>query len=394
MSKIKRCQNYADSLYKDDEAVNHYLSSINCSLCNEVNSINEKDEYEVFMDNCADTSLFNNSQMLENIKECDGKIRGIQANAPGIKINKQGTFLKDVVVKLSEESNKNILSQGQLMELPGWDVAVNNDTKDIYLTVPGYDEPFLFKKKGRLWSCSFRNMFEFKINSIETVKLNERSYDKKQILKAREALTYRRRLGYPGPAQFLKQVGSITDSPVSPHDAARGLNIYGRVMFYMKGKETWRPAYFPEPEEIPRVVEQVQKLHMDVVFLFGVAFLISVSFPMDLTVLTLLGKLGARSTASIRVAIPIRLLISKKHINWHSSTLQPLVRSVQLVQFIILRLIIDRRILKEALIDFVKTKIKVKVMETILKTLVRQILAMLKIKIKRKTISPTPGAGG
>ena len=209
MSKIKRCQNYADSLYKDDEAVNHYLSSINCSLCNEVNSINEKDEYEVFMDNCADTSLFNNSQMLENIKECDGKIRGIQANAPGIKINKQGTFLKDVVVKLSEESNKNILSQGQLMELPGWDVAVNNDTKDIYLTVPGYDEPFLFKKKGRLWSCSFRNMFEFKINSIETVKLNERSYDKKQILKAREALTYRRRLGYPGPAQFLKQVGSI-----------------------------------------------------------------------------------------------------------------------------------------------------------------------------------------
>ena len=44
---------------------------------------------------------------------------GIQANAPGIKINKQGTFLKDVVVKISEESNKNILSQGQLMELPG-----------------------------------------------------------------------------------------------------------------------------------------------------------------------------------------------------------------------------------------------------------------------------------
>ena len=73
--KLKDCQNYADSLYKDDEAVNHYLSSINCSLCNEVNSVNEKDEFEVFMDNCADASLFKNSQMLENIKECDGKIR-------------------------------------------------------------------------------------------------------------------------------------------------------------------------------------------------------------------------------------------------------------------------------------------------------------------------------
>ena len=120
-------------------------------------------------------------------------------------------------------------------------------------------------------------------------------------------------MGYPAPAQFLKQIGTIADSPVSPHDGARGLNIYGRGMYYMKGKETWRPAYFPEPEEIPRVVEQVQKLHMDIVFIFGIAFLISVSFSMDLTVLTPLGKLGARSTASIRIAIPKHINVYRKH---------------------------------------------------------------------------------
>ena len=69
---------------------------------------------------------------------------------------------------------------------------------------------------------------------------------------------------------------------------------------------------------------------------------------------------------------------------------RPVVRSVQLAQCIILRLMIDRQILKEAQIDFVMIKIKVKVMGKLLKTLVRQILAMLKIKIKRNLTSPTP----
>ena len=93
--KLNDCQKYADSLYRDEDAVNHYMNSINSSLCYEVNSTNE-DRYEVYIDICADISLFNNIEMLENIKECNNKIRGIQVNASGINITKQGTFLKSV----------------------------------------------------------------------------------------------------------------------------------------------------------------------------------------------------------------------------------------------------------------------------------------------------------
>ena len=104
------------------------------------------------------------------------------------------------------------------------------------------------------------------------MKINEARYNKRDIQKAQESLIYRRRLGYPRPDMFLKQLGTIADSPVSPQDGARGMHIYGHGIGYYKGKEVTRAVHFPDVEEIPRVIDKLQRLHMDIMFIFGVAF--------------------------------------------------------------------------------------------------------------------------
>ena len=195
------CQKYVNSLIKDDEAVNSY--SINCMLCDDINHINKNDEYLVYLDNCANGSLFKNSDMLSEIHKCRHTVIGIQKNVASLKIEKFGKFLNDIKVCVSSESNKNILSEGQILDTPGWEIVRPADgTNDIYLFVPGQEKPFIFKKENNLWSCSFKSIFEFQANSIETVRVNEIDYNKEQIKKAKEALSIPRRLGYPSPQQF------------------------------------------------------------------------------------------------------------------------------------------------------------------------------------------------
>ena len=314
--KLSQCKQYIASEEKDEEAVvNFYSNSINCIMCYEIDHTQcAENPYEIFIDNCAEVSLFKDCSMLDNIKKCSIRIKGIQSNVNNLHIDTCGTFLNGLLVNVNKLSSRNILSQGQILELPGWDVTMDNDTKNLILTVPGFNQSFIFKRNGRLWSRSFRDLFEFSANSVQTIKNNEIGYSKLQLAQARLAVLMRRRLGYPSPVQFLKQVGSMADSTITPHDAARCLQIYGKGVYYLKGKETKRPIFFTEPEEIPRVIDKVQTLYMDIVFIFGLAFLISVSSPMDLTIVNPLGKqTGARSSSILLKAINNQINIYRKY---------------------------------------------------------------------------------
>ena len=120
---------------------------------------------------------------------------------------------------------------------------------------------------------------------VSTVKNNETLYSQREIAKAKEAKEFLRRLGYPSvqDACNLVNKGGIVNCPVTSRDIIRARNVYGPDLGEIKGKLTQskdQSETLLEPSSV--TVRATQQMYVDIMFIHGDPFLISVTMPLKL----------------------------------------------------------------------------------------------------------------
>ncbi len=123
------------------------------------------------------------------------------------------------------------------------------------------------------------------------------------------------KLAYPSAEKAIEFIssGSMNDVPVTAHDVARAYEAYGTpVILLLQGKTVHKSDHSYVPERLPRTISTAIQLHADIMFIEEVGFLITVSKPLDLVIITPLGKgTGVKSETSLRKA-----LIGQHHVYW------------------------------------------------------------------------------
>ena len=154
---------------------------------------------------------------------------------------------------------------------------------------------------GNLYMCKVSVQGEA-ILPVETVEDNRIIYTKRQLKLADEAKELSRSLGYPATRVLLDMVrsGLIQNYPVTAADIHRALAIYGPDLASLRGKSRRSKPAIVRTEASEYFVEKIIDLHCDIMFIEGIPFFVSVSTPLEVIVVTMLGN---RKTETLKKAL-------------------------------------------------------------------------------------------
>lgn len=122
---------------------------------------------------------------------------------------------------------------------------------------------------------------------VDTVTARELRYTKREVQKAREALDLHRSAGLPSVAALAERIrnGAFLNSDVTLADIRRMVELYGEPLGNLKGKTVRRPppkvAYDMLVGSVNNIVREIV-LAIDIFFVGGLAFLLSISNRLNL----------------------------------------------------------------------------------------------------------------
>ena len=272
---------------------------------------NEITKYHVMLDSGANCGIFNNSDLLTNIRNTD-----IQATINGIggqlTTNVVGTFNKKSDVFYHPEAIANLLSQSQ--EKDNGAKILYNNKHDAYLLSYEHKDNILFTRTGGFY-CHDTSILiprDVLTTELNTVNENKLRYTKRQVKKADEAIEVRRRLAYPSDAT-IPIMHSINNIPVSRNDLQRAVNIYGQERCTVRGKFKNRKSTPVVIESVWKPTDELQYLCVDLLFIDGDGYMIAVLCPLDYTIVK---HIKSRKTNMLRGALlKILAQIDEQHYN-------------------------------------------------------------------------------
>jgi hypothetical protein len=277
---------------------------LNNSICLASNSSNDEWSHSniVSLDSGANVSGTNNPFLLTNVQAAAGRIRGIDKSKPPLVTQGTGMFLNEFKFAVSSSFDETVWSEGQILEA-GWKIVHNQVTNDRTI-ISQCGKKYVFKFKDRKWKRDFSDEVASSIlalhNSVETELFNEKMYTKQEVERARLAGIFIRRLGFPSVPMLIQMIerGVMNNCPVTADDILRCVKISDKAFIsYLKGKTVHKSVVFDKPVTVPRLIDKEQILYVDILFVAGIAFLLSISKPMNLLIVTVLGKANGQRTA-------------------------------------------------------------------------------------------------
>lgn len=124
-----------------------------------------------------------------------------------------------------------------------------------------------------------------------TVEDNSRMYSRREKQDAASAKDLIRILGYPSPQSVINTInsGAIINCPVTAQHIRNAYALFGPDVAALRGKSTHHKPITSNPSVSTVQVLRNLTLDIDVMFVNGYAFLLSVSTPLGLTIATFLG---------------------------------------------------------------------------------------------------------
>ena len=205
------------------------------------------------------------------------------------------------VVYFTEEATANIVSLSGIQSKMSVDIIKNN--KDIITAFQATSRTdgnkFIFRARcGGLFSYEGVRIVDEGRVYVNTVRENKRKFTKKQIAGADRAMLLRSRLSFPSIAEFKRMVYNSTmkEFDITTKDIDNMIQIYGTQYADAAGKTTYVPTPTPNPDNIPDAaaafVENMKKeplnLYGDIFFVDKMAFLLTVSRPLNYVICTYL----------------------------------------------------------------------------------------------------------
>ena len=259
----------------------------------------------IHLDSQANLSIFNNHNILTNVRPADQHVHvgGINSEGDSLIVKSLGDSPEfGISVFYHPSAQANILSFADAKR--HCTVTYDNDNDEFLVTTTSGDT-YSFKNTDGLYICQLSDMWN-RQQVLVTVAQNERLYTQREIKKAKLARDVVRSLGYPSHSNLIQMInsGSIINCPVSAKDVQRAYNIYGPEIGNLKGKTVLRPSIPYKEEHLPRMIAKEQTLHVDLMFVNLHAFLVSVGTPLGFTMVNDLGyKVGGKAKTVIRKAL-------------------------------------------------------------------------------------------
>ena len=268
--------------------------------------------YDVLLDNQATKSVFHQRALFKCVLQSQVLCR-FNGVGGAIETDQVGVLPYFGDVSYAPSAVANILSLSEVEEKykvtyvqgKAFVVHVNDGVK------------FTFeKRKNGLYACNFLSVADtvrrLKYYSmVTTVQENESLYTKREVAAARKAKDFIREVGYPSTGEAIKLIKTgINNAPVTIQDLQRAEQIYGPSTEIIKGKLKSQKSLPINVHHLPRPIINEITLHVDIMFIFGEPYLISVGTPLGLT---LVNKIDNRLILTVRKALDDMIRIYKAH---------------------------------------------------------------------------------
>ena len=244
---------------------------------------------QLLLDTGANTSVVHNSRLLTAIRSTRTvRFDGLAGVLP---ISQIGDLDQLCSAYYSPEAVANIISFSQLRE-NGHVITYNSGqglTSDSFtVSTPHRTYVFSMRHNG-LYVCDLDN---HQTAAITTITENESKFTKREVLQARLARDFSRRMGHPPDSKLIRalQLGALHGCQISPSDITRATTIYGPSVAALRGRTTaQRPLPFPSQVPRDRAVAP-QSMFVDLFKAQSLDFLITYVRPLNHLLVTAVSK--------------------------------------------------------------------------------------------------------
>jgi hypothetical protein len=278
-------------------------------------------QHHVLLDNQASVNIFNNANLLTDIGKSQKTIvlNGVQNDASGVTVSREGTFRNVGRVYYSDRASANILSMSAMVD-SGAVVNYNQEANRFTMTPKGTTDIYSFSRmnvpgsEGKFFICDVRTMIGDEPRDhpghekafIQTVSANLIKYTKREVEQAGKARELLARMGYPSVDTALGTLRNGSDFSVSDYDFKIADAIWGRDIASIQGKTTKKATRKADITLGVPIVQKQQILAVDIMYIEQVTCLVGVAYPLDLTfgvTLSSAPNVSSRSAEVVKSAI-------------------------------------------------------------------------------------------
>ena len=242
----------------------------------------------ILLDCCATTSIFREERLLGDIRDADVHLKVSGIFGPAVTCNRTGDHFDFGTIYFHPDAAANILCEKDARA--AGTLTHHDDSKFHYpyyklVTHSGRVYEFVYAEDGIYYGKSEQySVMDGIAYGIQTVKDNAGHYNKRQIKAAYDARDLKVRLGNVSDVTLIKMLSrGIDGCPITPQDVARATKIFGRSIGEIKGKtKRQTPGEIKIEHIMVYPAHQEQVLYVDIMFIDGDMYLISVSDPLDL----------------------------------------------------------------------------------------------------------------
>jgi hypothetical protein len=134
---------------------------------------------------------------------------------------------------------------------------------------------------------------------VSTVEDNMKRFTDREVKKAEEARRLQTVLGYPSDKALVRMIssGGMVNSPISVHDVYNAVRIWGPNLGSLKGKTTRSKPNVVTIEHLDEkiIIDKEIVLCMDIFFVEGISFLMTISRKLNLLTAHHIVDRGAKS---------------------------------------------------------------------------------------------------
>jgi hypothetical protein len=259
--------------------------------------------HKLILDTAATVTLVNDLTMLTDVYESEDVLKIKAVNGQTFKTCTCGTFGPFGKAFYAKEAEVNLIPLGPLEK----DFEVIYTQRESFkIIVPNYPE-IIFKRTDVDEEGNCFYIFDAssivkqnKAVNVATVEENTMSYSRREVEDAKRARDFIRKMGYPSPKQAIDliQSGSVYNCPVTVHDIIRAERIFGSDIASLKGKRVHMKDPAIKHEYVSKPVSEIQSLHADLLFVDNKPYLITVSTPLNLILVSDLNGSKSEETLS------------------------------------------------------------------------------------------------
>ena len=267
-------------------------------------------------DSGASSSISGNASLFGALHDCDPvSFSGISAKA-SVLARQRGDLQSFPDVYYSPTAALTLLSGTQYETLPGCKIKYNQKRRQYTVQINGWIYKFSHHKPSGLKICDLaRDGDVVPVNSfptnmtveepinvkcyVTTVEDMKRQFTRREIKSAEVARQWMARMGSFTLETAIKQTSTIKNCPVTADDCRRAVIIYGPSLQRTRGATVSHnpKRIVPESILVPYLERKVH-LGIDLMYVEGEAFLLSVSADLDMSIVSHIGTVGSPGVRS------------------------------------------------------------------------------------------------